>query len=74
MHIPDGYLSPATCAATYALVLPFWTIALRRVGGVLGIRSVHAAPIRRIFTLRQGSLRHKSAVGSAVGRFQARIE
>lgn len=24
MHIPDGYLSPTTCAVTYALVLPFW--------------------------------------------------
>ena len=31
MHIPDGYLSPATCAATYAAVVPFWYIALRRV-------------------------------------------
>jgi cobalt/nickel transport system permease protein len=31
MHIPDGYLSPATCAALYAGAAPFWVMALRRV-------------------------------------------
>jgi cobalt/nickel transport system permease protein len=31
MHIPDGYLSPATCAALYAGAAPFWVVALRRV-------------------------------------------
>ena len=31
MHIPDGYLSPATCAAMYAGSAPFWYVALRRV-------------------------------------------
>ena len=31
MHIPDGYLSPSTCAALYAGSAPFWVIALRRV-------------------------------------------
>src|SRR5579863_8072901 len=31
MHIPDGYLSPATCAALYAGSAPFWYSALRRV-------------------------------------------
>ena len=29
MHIPDGYLSPATCAAVYAAAAPFWYVALR---------------------------------------------
>lgn len=24
MHIPDGYLSPATCAVMYAGAAPFW--------------------------------------------------
>ncbi len=31
MHIPDGYLSPATCAALYAGSAPFWYAALRRL-------------------------------------------
>jgi cobalt/nickel transport system permease protein len=40
MHIPDGYLSPSTCAVGYAVVLPFWAIALRRVRAVLHTRFV----------------------------------
>lgn len=31
MHIPDGYLSPETCAALYVTAAPFWYVALRRV-------------------------------------------
>lgn len=31
MHIPDGYLSPSTCASLYAAAMPFWAIALRRL-------------------------------------------
>jgi len=31
MHIPDNYLSPATCAAIAAAMIPVWTIAGRRV-------------------------------------------
>lgn len=31
MHIPDGYLSPSTCAVMYGGALPFWWVALRRV-------------------------------------------
>ncbi len=31
MHIPDGYLSPSTCAALYGAAAPFWYIALKRV-------------------------------------------
>jgi cobalt/nickel transport system permease protein len=31
MHIPDGYLSPETCAVFYAASTPFWYVALRRV-------------------------------------------
>ena len=40
MHIPDGYLSPSTCAALYAAALPFWTVALRRVRRLLATRFV----------------------------------
>ena len=40
MHIPDGYLSPATCAALYAGAAPFWWVALRRVRRALHTRLV----------------------------------
>lgn len=31
MHIPDGYLSPSTCAVTLAMAAPFWYVASRKV-------------------------------------------
>jgi cobalt/nickel transport system permease protein len=40
MHIPDGYLSPSTCAALYAVSVPFWYVALRRVKKFLATRLV----------------------------------
>ncbi len=38
MHIPDGYLSPETCGAFYAVSAPFWYVAVRRVRRVLNTR------------------------------------
>lgn len=46
MHIPDGYLSPATCAALYASAAPFWFVALRRVKRVMHSRVV---PLLSVF-------------------------
>jgi cobalt/nickel transport system permease protein len=40
MHIPDGYLSPSTCAALYAAAVPFWYTASRRVTRLLSTRLV----------------------------------
>lgn len=40
MHIPDGYLSPSTCAAFYAGSAPFWYVALERVKKALHTRLV----------------------------------
>ena len=31
MHIPDNYLSPATCAVMGAAMIPVWTIAIKKV-------------------------------------------
>ena len=31
MHIPDNYLSPATCAVMGAVMVPVWTMAVRKV-------------------------------------------
>src|SRR5512143_1780224 len=47
MHIPDGYLSLATCAVTYAAAVPFWTVALRRVKRLLHTRLV---PLLAVFS------------------------
>jgi cobalt/nickel transport system permease protein len=40
MHIPDGYLSPATCAVLYAGSAPFWYTAMQRVKRALHTRLV----------------------------------
>ncbi|MEP7355238.1 MAG: cobalt transporter CbiM [Acidobacteriota bacterium] len=47
MHIPDGYLSPATCAALYAGSTPFWYVALARVKKALHTRLV---PLLSLFS------------------------
>jgi cobalt/nickel transport system permease protein len=46
MHIPDGYLSPATCAAMYAASAPFWYIAVRRLKRLLTNRLI---PLLSVF-------------------------
>lgn len=47
MHIPDGYLSPETCAAAYALAVPLWAAAFRRVRRLLHTRTV---PLLAVFS------------------------
>ena len=46
MHIPDGYLSPATAGALYAASAPLWFIAARRVRSILTGRTV---PVLALF-------------------------
>lgn len=40
MHIPDGYLSPSTCAVMYATATPFWYVALRKVRRLMHTRFI----------------------------------
>ncbi len=40
MHIPDGYLSPATYLTGYATALPFWAYAFRRLRRILEARTL----------------------------------
>ena len=40
MHVPDGYLSPATCAVGYAVAVPALAVASRRVSAVVKTRNV----------------------------------
>ena len=46
MHIPDGYLSPSTCAALYAGSAPFWYVSLRRLKRRLSTRLI---PLLSVF-------------------------
>ena len=47
MHIPDGYLSPSTCATLYVAAAPFWYIALQRVRRLMNTRLV---PLLAVFS------------------------
>jgi len=47
MHIPDGLLSPATCAALYAASVPFWYTAAQRIRRLLSTRLV---PLLSVFS------------------------
>jgi cobalt/nickel transport system permease protein len=40
MHIPDGYLSPSTCATLYVFAASGWYAALRRIKRVLSTRTI----------------------------------
>ncbi len=39
MHIPDGYLSPATCIVMFAIVIPFWYLGLKKLREKVNARS-----------------------------------
>jgi cobalt/nickel transport system permease protein len=47
MHIPDGYLSPATCAALYTASAPFWYASLQRIKRALESEMV---PLLSVFS------------------------
>ncbi len=46
MHIPDGYLSPSTCAVMYAVSAPVWYWSIKKVSKTLTARMV---PLLSIF-------------------------
>jgi len=50
MHIPDGYLGPATCGIFYAVMLPIWTIASKIVKNTLKARQVPMLAIGAAFS------------------------
>lgn len=74
MHIPDGYLSPSTCATFYLASAPFWYVALRRVKAKLSGQTVPLLSVFAAFSfvvmmfnlpLPGGTTGH--AVGMAMG-------
>ncbi len=49
MHIPDGYLGPATCGFFYVVMLPIWAAASRIVKKTLKARQVPMLAIGAAF-------------------------
>ncbi len=47
MHIPDGYLSPSTCAGLYLAATPFWYVAMKRVRAKLATQAI---PLVAVFS------------------------
>jgi cobalt/nickel transport system permease protein len=50
MHIPDGYLSPATCAVFGAVMIPIWTFASNAVKKTLSVQQVPFLAIGAAFS------------------------
>lgn len=74
MHIPDGYLSPSTCAALYAGAGPFWYVALKKVRRLLHTRFVPLLSLFAAFSfvlmmfnipLPGGTTGHAAGIGIA---------
>jgi cobalt/nickel transport system permease protein len=51
MHIPDGYLSPATSLVMFLLMLPFWTVGIRKIRQTANARSVPVVALMAAFSL-----------------------
>lgn len=75
MHIPDGYLSPSTCALLYGASVPFWYAAVARVKRMLNTRLVPLLAVASAFCfvimmfnipLPGGTTGHAVGVGAAV--------
>jgi cobalt/nickel transport system permease protein len=50
MHIPDGYLSPSTCAVLYGGALPFWYASLRKMKQLAGTRMIPLVSVFAAFS------------------------
>jgi len=50
MHIPDGYLSPKTCAVFYAAMAPVWYMAARKVQKTLHAKQIPMLALSAAFT------------------------
>ncbi len=50
MHIPDGYLSPATSIVMFILVLPFWAIGVRKMRQKMTAKTIPMVALFAAFT------------------------
>ena len=74
MHIPDGYLSPSTCALLYGTAIPFWYTAFARFKRLLNTRLIPLLAVASAFCfvimmfnvpLPGGTTGHAVGVGAA---------
>ncbi len=74
MHIPDGYLSPSTCAALFVGAAPFWYTAAKEVNRMLHTRLVPLLSLFAAFSfvlmmfnipLPGGTTGHATGIGIA---------
>jgi cobalt/nickel transport system permease protein len=75
MHIPDGYLSPSTCATLYLFAASGWYAALKRIKQLLATRAIPLISVFAAFSfvvmmfnvpLPGGTTGHALGVGVAV--------
>jgi cobalt/nickel transport system permease protein len=50
MHIPDGYLSPATCVVMFAAMIPFWYFGLKKLREKINARSAPLVALLAAFS------------------------
>jgi cobalt/nickel transport system permease protein len=50
MHIPDGYLSPVTCAILLLLVLPFWARGVQKLRQKMNARNIPLIALMAAFS------------------------
>jgi cobalt/nickel transport system permease protein len=50
MHIPDGYLSPITSAAMFAVMIPFWYFGLKKLRERINARSAPLVALLAAFS------------------------
>lgn len=74
MHIPDGYLSPATCATCFGAAAPFWWVAHQKLKSQLHSRIVPQISLLAAFSfvimmfnfpLPGGTSAHAVGIGAA---------
>lgn len=51
MHIPDGYLGPSTYGACWAIMLPFWSFASRKVKDTVKTAQIPYLAMGSVFSL-----------------------
>lgn len=50
MHIPDGYLSPATCAVFYGVMAPAWYLASKKMEKAFALKGLPLMALGAAFT------------------------
>src|SRR3989337_1709471 len=50
MHIPDGYLSPGTCAVFYGVMAPAWYLASKKMEKALALKGLPLMALGAAFT------------------------